>query len=185
MSVQNRCTKVVQRLGEGQAMISIKMYAKSHSVSYESVRKQIKRYEEELQDHTTKINGALQLDEYACEFLDKHRQPKSIVVSPDNEETQQEIKKLYIEIDRLKDVIINLQKEQKQYIEDKAKSDALLLIADKEHEELEKAHKELETVRIDLEVSKSAYNTLNNEKEQIQTELEKYKPTLFGLYRKI
>ena len=45
------------------AMITIKDYAKQKGVSYEAIRKQIKRYEDELEGHLVKQNRFLMLDD--------------------------------------------------------------------------------------------------------------------------
>ena len=75
--------------------MTIKEYAISRAVSYEAAAKQVRQYKKkELKKHI-KYNGrTAELDEYAIEFLDKHRQPKNIVVTASNEDTQREIDRL-------------------------------------------------------------------------------------------
>lgn len=53
--------------------LTLKQYANKWGVSYEAVRKQVKRYEEELRDHLSTQNNATFLDAYAQNFLDERR----------------------------------------------------------------------------------------------------------------
>lgn len=75
-------------------MISIKDYAKEHKISYEAVRKQIKRYQKELEGHISKINRTKFLDDFAVEFLNDKRKNNPIVIIEANKDE---------EIQRLKD----------------------------------------------------------------------------------
>lgn len=158
--------------------MTIKEYSTSRGISYEAAAKQIRRYKnKELKKHIS-FQGALTiLDDYAVDFLDGHRQPRNIVVAPTDEETHKELQRLYNEVDRLKDQIIRLQDERGLLIEEKAKNEILLQIAGKEREELGQAKKDLETAKIDLELLKA-------NAEQSAQELSRYKPTLFGLYKR-
>lgn len=145
--------------------ITIRAYAKSRNVSYEAVRRQIQRYEKELEGHTEKKKQAVYLDDEACNFLDMHRQKKSIVIS--DEGARDEIDILKKEIDRLnrelmkqKDRIIFLQDESMKLLEAKTRNETLYEV---EHEKVEHVNQEL---------------------EQVKQELGKYRPTIFGFYRK-
>lgn len=60
-------------------MISIKDYAKENGISYEAVRRQVKQYKSELEDHI-QVSGKTQfLDEVAVAFLNGHRSKNPIV----------------------------------------------------------------------------------------------------------
>lgn len=60
--------------------VSIKDYAREAGVSYEAVRKQMKRYSEELEGHIHQQGRTQYLDDEAVAFLDQHRLEKPIVV---------------------------------------------------------------------------------------------------------
>ena len=138
--------------------MTIKEYAKERSISYESARRQVARYTKELKGHTTKKdNGPTELDNYAVEFLDRHRQKRPIVVAPDAEETQREIDKLKAEIERLQQKLLDAQTEII-----KAK-DETVATHTKYQELMERNQKLL---------------------EQKDTELQTYHKTIFGLYYK-
>ena len=150
--------------------MQIKDYAKSRGITYEAVRRQIKQYAKDLEDHVTKQGKTYLLDDKAVTILDGHRINKTVVVEPTDNMVKDEVERLKAEIDQLKNQVIALQNDKIKYVEDKAKADALLLIADKEHDELEKTKEELTTARIELA-----------NKDQ---ELGRYTKTIFGLYRR-
>ncbi len=110
--------------------MTIKEYAKSRAISYESARKQIKRYTKELKGHTEKVDGSTQLDDFALDFLDRHRQKRPVVVAPDPEETEQELVNLRAEVDRLKSQLLKVQNDliasQQQTIDTQSKYQLLL-----------------------------------------------------------
>ena len=54
-------------------MVSIRDYAKMNNVSYEAIRQQVKRYEDELNGHIIKQNRTQFLDDVAVDILDQHR----------------------------------------------------------------------------------------------------------------
>ena len=138
--------------------MTIKEYAKSHGISYESARRQVARYTKELKGHTTKKdNGPTELDNYAVEFLDRHRQKRPIVVAPDAEETQQEINNLRAEIEQLKQKLLD--------------ADAKIMSAQQKTIAIEEEYREY---------IKSNQLLIT----QKDTELQSFHKTLFGLYRK-
>lgn len=138
--------------------MTIREYSISRGISYEAAAKQIRKYKKkELKKHITYQGALTILDDYAIEFLDGHRQPRNVVVTASDADTQREIQRLHGEIDKLKDTIIAMQKESAKMIEENTKNRTLLELADKDRAEL----------------------------EQVKQELERYKPTLFGLYKKI
>lgn len=144
-------------LEEGQ-MLTIREYAKTRNVAYESVRKQVKRYSKELKGHTVK-DGATMLDDYAMDFLDKHRMKREVnlIQEPDNEEVTQEIHNLKTEIEQLKQKLVDAQTEIIN-----AKNETLA--AHTKYQDL------LERNQLLL--------------EQKDSELQAYHKTIFGLYRK-
>lgn len=81
-------------------MISIAQYAESRGISGTAVRRQIARYAEELEGHVVVSGRRRMLDDEAVEFLDQHRQPRTMVI--DGEATladqvevlQEQVKKL-------------------------------------------------------------------------------------------
>lgn len=145
--------------------MTIKEYAMSRGVSYEAVRRQVTSLKKkELKKHI-KYNGrTAELDDYAIEVLDQHRQPREVVVLASNDETQKELERLHNQVHQLQ---IELQKstmkinelleEKVLLVEDKARNETLLLLADKEHDEL----------------------------QEVKQELASYQRTVFGLYRKV
>ncbi|SEM67749.1 hypothetical protein SAMN04487770_16311 [Butyrivibrio sp. ob235] len=164
--------------------MSFSEYAKSQHVSYEAVRKQVRLYKKELKGHIKTKNNKQVLDDTAIKFLNEHRQPRPIVVDP-REELTAEIESLKAELNSAKDIIIALQaekdkakdkinqllEERTQLIEDKTRTDTLLLLADKEHDELAETKQKLAENQEQLEESRK--------------EVAQFVPTLFGLFKKL
>ena len=61
-------------------MLTIKQIAEQQNVSYEAIRKQVIRYELELQDHILKKGRTQYFDEYAVEFLNSKRKENPVVI---------------------------------------------------------------------------------------------------------
>lgn len=145
--------------------MTIKEYAESRKVSYEAVRKQTKEYKnKELKAHIKYDGRTAYLDDYAIDFLDGHRQKRNTLLYPTNKEIEEEMARLRTQILNLQEELVRrsdrytqLLEEHSKTLEDKARTDTLLLLADKEHEEL----------------------------EQAKQELSKYQKTIFGLYKKV
>lgn len=140
-------------------MITIREYARKNNVSYEAIRKQIKRYESELKEHIIKQNRTQFLDEVAVKILDRHRGESPIVIV--NQDTssklqllEEENKNLLVKVAAQADKISQLSEELKNktekmtslLLEDKEKT---LLLEQKKNqeEELERLKKELEAER--------------------------------------
>lgn len=138
--------------------MTIKEYATSRAISYEAVAKQVRQYKKkELKKHI-KYNGrTAQLDDWAVDFLDQHRQPRSVVVQASNEETQRELERLHNQVHQLQAELQKKSDKIEELLEEKTK-----LIEDKTRREV-----------------------LEKDNEELKQELASYKPTLFGLYKKV
>ena len=163
-------------------MMTLKEYANSRTISYETVRAQAQKYQKELKGHVKTEDNHRVMDDYACDFLDQHRLKKIIVMQSDNEGLKQELERVQEENEELKDAIISLQKELKDLTsknaslqEDLARSDTLLMLADKEHDHL---------IKIQAEIRQSHDALLESQKDLIEAteELARYHRTFFGFY---
>lgn len=90
-------------------MLTIAEYAKSRSVSYEAVRKQINRYSLELDGHISKQGRTQYLDSEAEAFLDSKRQKDPVFVLDDRDRVLQEKEQRIAELEDM------LQKMTLQY----------------------------------------------------------------------
>lgn len=123
-------------------MITIKDYAKQKGVSYEAIRKQIKRYDKELEGHLVKQNRFLMLDDEAVRFLDGKRSENPVIVYEQNkdeelEQLRKENKVLLIQMNTVQDQLGKVQQkliaemnntklltnEKVQYLEYKAQAE--------------------------------------------------------------
>lgn len=113
-------------------MQSIKDYAKEHGISYESVRRQVNRYKEELGEHLIKENRTQYLDEEAVKFLDAKRKSNPVTVV--EVEKDEELKKLREENKMLSLKVIQLQDDllKEKDIVDALKEEKILLLEEQE-----------------------------------------------------
>ena len=141
-------------------MISLKEYAHSKSISYEAVRKQIKRYSKELDGHISIVSRIHYLDDYAVDFLDSKRLVKPVIVV--DEDNIQAMRNLQQENKDLaaanRDLMEKLLKAQNVIIALKDESNDLkLAVKDLETKLLleETTAKELQEVKEELQQEKS------------------------------
>lgn len=171
--------------------ISIREYSKERHVSYEAVRRQVVRYEKELKGHTEKTDQKILLDEWAVNFLDKHRMQRNVVQIASDDEIQNELNRLKEQVAQLQNKLfeteqklIESHEEQKKLIADGAKADAMLMLAERDREELKETKQVLQDTKVEFEVMKVTLNHTEQEKEQAIQELNKYHKSIFGFYRK-
>lgn len=137
-------------------MITIRDYAKENNVSYEAIRKQIKRYEDELNGHIIKQNRTQFLDDIAVAILDQHRRENPvIIVNQDTDyrlkQLEDENKNLLIKVAQQADKISQLNEDLKNKIEQMTSlllenNEKTLLLEQKKEQlnEIEKLKNELE-----------------------------------------
>lgn len=152
--------------------MTIKEYAQSRGVSYEAVAKQVRKFKEkELKKHIKYKGNLTMLDDYAMDFLDKHRQPRNVIIAASDTDTQAELERLHNQVHQLQAELLEQKSKVNALLEEK-----ILLIEDKAKSDAEQNNK-LENIRQQLQESEQ-------ERERQQQELNKYKPSLFGFYRK-
>ncbi len=137
-------------------MVSIRDYAKMNNVSYEAIRQQVKRYEDELNGHIIKQNRTQYLDDAAVDILDQHRKENPVVVmevGKDEEikRLQEENKNLLVKVAAQADKISQLNEELKEkteqmtslFLENKEKT-LLLEQKNDQEEEIKQLKEELD-----------------------------------------
>lgn len=172
------------------ARISIKEYARQNNVSYEAIRSQIKRYNEELKGHIHKVNRTRYLDDYAVNFLDDRRKANPVIlqeVSKDSEierykEENSNLKTLLLEA---QEKIIRLQEDNTKRIEAEVKYTALLADSEKQGEKLQEAEKNLSETKISLSKAEESLKDTEAKLKEAEAEANSYKKTIFGFYKKV
>ena len=154
-------------------MITIRDYAKENNVSYEAIRKQIKRYEDELNGHIIKQNRTQFLDDIAVAILDQHRRENPvIIVNQDTDyrlkQLEDENKNLLIKVAQQADKISQLNEDLKNKIEQMTS----LVIENKEKTSL------LEQKKDQAEEINQLKEQLDREKKEQLNEIEKLKNEL-------
>lgn len=144
-------------------VITLRDYAKQSNISYEAVRKQVVRYQDELAGHLIRDGRQQFLDEEAVAFLDARRQknPVAIIQVEKDEKIDQlekENKQLLLKLAAVQDALLT-EKEKAAALMDEKKGEIALLEADNEaarakvaeaEENAQKAREELVGVQEDL-----------------------------------
>ena len=100
-------------------MIQIKDYAKEKHVSYEAVRKQIKRYEADLEGHIIRQGNTQFLDDEAVKFLDGKRASNPVIIYEHDKDIQ--IEQLQEENANLKTALAEAEHKRAETLEALAK----------------------------------------------------------------
>lgn len=154
-------------------MVSIRDYAKMNNVSYEAIRQQVKRYEDELNGHIIKQNRTQFLDAVAVDILDQHRKENPVVIINKDTDSrlkqlEDENKNLLIKVAQQADKISQLNEDLKNKIEQMTS----LLLENKEKTLL------LEQKKDQAEEINQLKEQLDQEKKEQLNEIEKLKNEL-------
>lgn len=163
--------------------VSIRGYALSRQVSYETVRRQVTRYKKDLKGHTKRVNNAIMLDGFAQDFLDGHRMKREITVEvqASDEETRRKIEQLRNDLERSQTTIIDLQTRLLKQIEENKESTLLIETGKIKTEALEENIKKLRT---SLDEKEAELKKREEDLRQKEEELQSFKPSLFGFFRR-
>lgn len=158
-------------------MMTIAQYAESRGVSQTAIRRQLSRYEKELTGHVTIQDRKKFLDPEAVAFLDKHRMARTIIQENAEGKAKQEIETLKAEIDLLrqkvledKEHIIKLLEENRELIPYKVQSQLLLEQKSSDQEQLQSLSDSLQETK--------------NRLQEVEQEVNSFKKSWFGFYRK-
>lgn len=149
-------------------VITLRDYAKQNNISYEAVRKQVVRYQDELAGHLIKDGRQQFLDEEAVAFLDARRQknPVAIIQIEKDEKIEQlenENKQLLLKLAAVQDALLT-EKDKTDALLAEKRDEIALLEADNEaarvkvaeaEENAQKAAQELVEVKGDLDKLKT------------------------------
>lgn len=144
-------------------VITLRDYAKQNNISYEAVRKQVVRYQDELAGHLIRDGRQQFLDEEAVAFLDARRQknPVAIIQIEKDEKIEQlenENKQLLLKLATVQDALL-AEKDKTDVLLAEKRDEIALLEADNEaarvkvaeaEENAQKAFQELVEVKEDL-----------------------------------
>lgn len=169
-------------------MISVADYSKTRQVSQTAIRRQLQRYQEELEGHIIIENRKRMLDDYAVSFLDQHRMQRNIVIKQAEDKATQE---LLSEIDRLKtellqekERVIQLHQRAELLSEYKLKSELLLEENNRTQEDLKETREKLRSADQELYETKAKLVETDQKLEEAETELNSFIKSWFGFYRK-
>lgn len=185
-------------------MITIKDYAKQKGVSYEAIRKQIKRYEKDLEGHLVKQNRFLMLDDDAVAFLDAKRAENPVIVYEQNkdealEQLRNENKNLLIKMNMVQDEMKQIQQkliaemdnnklltnEKVQYLEYKTRAEQQDLQLQDVKKERDKAQQEISQQEALLRLKEQQIGALTTAKETAAANLAELKKEITAQQEKM
>lgn len=159
-------------------VITLRDYAKQNNISYEAVRKQVVRYQDELAGHLIRDGRQQFLDEEAVAFLDARRQknPVAIIQIEKDEKIEQlenENKQLLLKLATVQDALL-AEKEKTQQLLDEKKAQIALLEADNEvaRAEASNAKKDAQEAQKALTEAHTAFEEELKKKDDRIQELE-------------
>lgn len=158
-------------------MLSLRQIAERQNVSYEAIRKQVVRYEEDLKGHIAVKNRTQYLDEWAVKFLQDRRRESPVVIV--NQEKEEELKDLKDQVETLRTQLLTAQKELLKSQEERLKAqDQIILLQEESRKTLEARIKytalleENKAKEAELTVAKSRIEDLQKEHDEDRDKLE-------------
>lgn len=168
---------------------SIKQIAEEQNVSYEAIRKQIARYSEELKGHIIRKNRTQYIDQWGYDFLKEKRRENPIILM--NMDTNEQLEELKVQVDFLKNQllesqkkVIELQEENQKSIESKIRYEALLETTKEKDERLKDAQEQIQDLKAAESVKAKEIDDLKKERDEALEESQSFKKSIFGFYRK-
>ena len=177
-------------------LMTLKQFAEDQGISYEAVRRAVKRHEDKLTGHVIENDGVRYLDEEAVRILKERRRESPIIVQTMDQ--GEEIRELRAQIESLraqlmqaqnellssKDRIIALQDEVKAGIEDKTKYQLLLTDNEEQKRKLRDAEADLDQEREMRQYLQRKNEEQGKQIEELRKEADSFEKSWFGFYRK-
>lgn len=168
---------------------SIKQIAEEQNVSYEAIRKQIARYSEELKGHIIRKNRTQYIDQWGYDFLKEKRRENPIILM--NMDTNEQLEELKVQVDFLKNQllesqkkVIELQEENQKSIESKIRYEALLETTKEKDERLKDAQEQIQDLKAEGAIKAKEIDDLKKERDEALEESQSFKKSILGFYRK-
>lgn len=170
-------------------VITLRDYAKQNNISYEAVRKQVVRYQDELAEHLIRDGRQQFLDEEAVAFLDARRQknPVAIIQIEKDEKIEQlenENKQLLVKLATVQDALL-AEKDKTDMLLAEKNAQVALLEADNEAARVKVAQAEKDAQEAARKLSEEQ-KRFEDEKHLLQQEIDQLrKRTIWDyLFRK-
>ena len=171
-------------------MISIKDYAKDNGITYEAVRQQVKRYQNELEGHIHQEGRTQFLDDIAVEILNEHRAKNPIAIydsSKDEmiEQLKQEKENLLIKIAAQADQIAELAlwKSEKSLLLAEANQQQLLL--EEKSNQISLLTSNLEEIKANIKELEDKLHLEQQKSEQLNSKLQEESNRQLSFYERL
>ncbi len=188
-------------------IITMREFAAQKGVTYEAIRRQVARHEEELRGHIVTKDRTKYLDEYAQKYLSEHRRLSPVVTKiEDNQgkvdELEQTVESLRArllaaqdELLKAQQHVIELQADREAMLEAKAQHAALIEENETMRERLRQSEEKEAAARADRDQLRreseareaqhaEQVRELEQERDQAKAEAGSFEKSWFGFYRK-
>lgn len=177
-------------------MITIQELAREQNVTYEAIRKSVARYKDELEGHTVKKNRKIYLDDEGADFLRSKRRESPLVIIDQSE--KDELRSAREEADMLRAALLESQQKVIQLqerllsardaevkaLEDRNKYEHYIAVHEETEAKLRTTEEELASTQQELTTTQEKLKAAEQEATDAKAELEGFKPSWFGFYRK-
>lgn len=177
-------------------MITIQELAREQNVTYEAIRKSVARYKDELEGHTIKKNRKIYLDDEGADFLRSKRRESPLVIIDQSE--KDELRTAREEADMLRAALLESQQKVIQLqerllsardaevkaLEDRGKYERYIAVHEETEAKLRTTEEELASTQQELITTKEQLKVAEQQVTDAKTELDGFKPSWFGFYRK-
>ena len=157
--------------------MTITEFCKGREVDSQAVRRYIERHPEEFENHTGKKGRETTLDEEALRILEQKyplAKPVQIINGVDPEDYADALRK----IGQLQETIIMMQNARQEDLQKIAAAEASQML-------LEEKSEALRELKEEYNFEREKRNEAEREAAVLQKEVESFKKTLFGLYKKV
>ena len=174
-------------------LVTLKQFAEQKGISYEAVRRQVKRYAAELGHHVVTKDGVRYLDSEAVDLLSDRRRLSPIVTMVEDQsevitDLQNKIEGLKKQIEDLKARLLatqeQLNKSREQIVVEQSARilDQQKIIQMQEDARIQiESHAESDAAR---RLAEERLEEQTKEVERLRAEVDSFERTLFGFYRK-
>lgn len=170
-------------------VVSLRQFADSNNISYEAVRKQVIRYQKELEGHIVKDGQTQYLDDEAVKFLKERRKKNPVILA--NLSQEEEIQNLKEQLSAVKDALISVQEQLTKAKDDLLKEkDRVITLQDNAVkynillEDNQAKDDQIAELKQEAEDLRTESESLRKEKEAAEADAQSFRKSIFGFYRK-
>lgn len=142
------------KVSERGSSMKITEFCNGRNVEQQAVRKYIDRHPEQFEEHVKRVGREIDFDEAAFKILEKKYPMPQLIQIVDNPETLEKLEETRADLDKAKDIIINLQNKINEQSRALAAAEATKLLLQDKELQLSKSESRLTATEAELNVIK-------------------------------